>query len=140
MSIVISQHICEHWNYRVCFVENGKCKNCGWKTPELEAIDKEIAYEKEDFEESKIKIKDPCDCVVQPCDHYDGEMQNINNWIIFWQRLELSLLKHVTYNSKEEFLEYQNRVNELMTIENSALATPAPNIYRSCRRMGDNQW
>ena len=55
---IISQHVCEHWNYRVCFIENGKCKNCGWKTPELEAIDKEIAYEKEDFEESKIKRKD----------------------------------------------------------------------------------
>ena len=44
LSIVISQHVCEHWNYRVCFVENGKCKNCGLKTPELEAIEVEANW------------------------------------------------------------------------------------------------
>ena len=36
MSIIISQHVCEHWNYLVCFVdEDGRCKNCDWKTPDL---------------------------------------------------------------------------------------------------------
>ena len=34
-SLVISQHVCEHWNYLVCFVENGICRNCDWKTPDL---------------------------------------------------------------------------------------------------------
>ena len=80
MSVIISQHVCEHWNYRVCFVENGKCKNCGWLTPELEEEQREIREAKEDLAESKIKIKDPCDCVIQPCKHYDDEYMENNEY------------------------------------------------------------
>ena len=98
--MVISQHVCEHRNYRVCFVENHRCRNCGWKTPDL---------------------------------------LNMANWIIFWLRWELLVLKPVA-TSKEEFLENQNTVNELMEIENSAVVLPPENFYRSCRRFGDNQW
>jgi len=32
---IISQHVCKHWNYLVCFIENDRCKNCDWKTPDL---------------------------------------------------------------------------------------------------------
>ena len=74
LSIIISQHVCEHWNYLVCFVENGSCRNCDWKTPDL---------------------------------------LNTANWIIFWSRQELLFLKPVA-TSKEEFLENQNKINELM--------------------------
>ena len=45
-----------------------------------------------------------------------------------------------TYYTKEEFLEYQNIINKCMEIENSAVILPPENFYRSCRRMGDNQW
>ena len=116
--IVISQHVCEHWNYRVCFIENGKCKNCGWKTPELEAKDKEIA----------LVSTGPT-----------GFSWLDSNWINFWLRLEL-LFSNLKATSKEEFLEYQNIINECMEIENSAVVLPPENFYRSCRRFGDNQW
>lgn len=73
MSTVISDHVCNHWNYRVCFIEDGKCKNCSWITPdEQDRLD--------DIEEAKIKIKDPCDCVIQPCEHYDGEYMENNEY------------------------------------------------------------
>ena len=152
--MVISQHVCEHENYRRCVIEIGKCIHCGWLTPELEAEAKEIRYEKEDLVESKIKRKDPCDSAVQACDHYDdGEMANTlntstgptgfgwldSNWIKFWLRLEL-LYSNLKATSKKEYFKHQKMINECMKIETLAVVTPAENDYRPCRRYGDCQW
>ena len=62
-----------------------------------------------------------------------------SNWINFWLRLEL-LFSNLKATSKKEYLKHQKMINECMGIENSAVVTPAPNFYRSCRRFGDNQW